>query len=223
MTNHFEFSQENLKIGLASVLIAFTLFGGIYTVYAVGQTLTVTILSTLTFTVSTNNFGSLTPGTPLFATTTLSVTTNNAPGWNVTFSGDEVTDTVQTCDLDTDTTVEITDKDPQWIPAAATTTAGNAVTITSGDDVLGFRVMTASGSVPFRASTWWGGTDGYPGSSLWAGVASSTVARRIGNAGAGSYQAAAHLNTVIYYLDVPTTQQTGAYSCLLTYTATANP
>ena len=60
-------------------------------------------------------------------------------------------------------------------------------------------------------------------SQLWAGIASSTNAGRIGNAGAGSYSASDHLNTVQYYLDVANTQPTGAYTGNLTYTATVNP
>jgi len=115
----------------------------------------------------------------------------------------------------------------EWVAGAATTTAGNALRIGSfanSGDVLAFRVMTASGSTPFRAATWWGSTDDYADSAttLWAGISSSTVSRQIGNASAGSYSASAHLNTVLYYLDVPSSQQTGAYSCPLTFTATAN-
>ena len=97
--------------------------------------------ASLTFTVSTDNFPTLTPGTPVQATTTLNVNTNNTTGWNVTLSGDNVTLTAQT--LNNGASVEITDKDPQWtmLAATATTTAGNAVAVTNGDDVLAFRVM----------------------------------------------------------------------------------
>lgn len=178
--------------------------------------------ASLTFVVSTDVFPNITPGAPVFATSTLSVNTGNAAGWNVTLSGDDVAAGGGTCDLDTDASVNITDLTPQWINPAATTTAGNAATIASGDDVLGFRVMTASGTVSFRASSWWGSTDGYPGSSLWAGIASSTVSRKIGNSSVSCSGANCALNTVLYYLDVPTTQKTGAYGCPLTFTATMN-
>ena len=84
-------------------------------------------------------------------------------------------------------------------------------------------MMSASGSVPFRSTAWWGTSDAmFNGSQLWAGIASSTNASRIGNAGAGSYSVSAHLNTVQYYLDVSSGQQTGDYEAPLTYTATAN-
>ena len=112
------------------------------------------------------------------------------------------------------------------LAATATTTAGNAVAVTSGDDVLAFRVMSASStnSVAFLSTNWWGTSDVmFNASQLWAGIASSTNVGRIGNAGAGSYSATDHLNTVQYYLDVPNTQQGATYTGGLTYTAVVNP
>ncbi|MBI2100861.1 MAG: hypothetical protein HYT47_02475 [Candidatus Vogelbacteria bacterium] len=174
-----------LKQWVVAFLITTAIFvmGYGHYAYSEAEILTVTVSTTLSFSASTDNFGSLSAGTAKFATTTLNVNTNN--------------------------------------------TAGNAVRISALDnsgDVLAFRVMTASGSVPFRAATWWGSADNYADSvsTLWAGVASSTIQRQVGNAGTGSYSASDHLNTVLYYLDVPATQQSGAYSCPLTFTATAN-
>lgn len=224
------YSNENLQLFVASVLLASIFSSLFYVRYAYGEaeTLTVTVQSSLTFSASSDNFGNITPGTAKFATTTLSVNTNNTAGWNIVLSGDDVTipGDNTACDLDSDASVGIIDG-LQWVAAAATTTTSNAVRIgslTNSGDVLAFRVMTASGTVPFRAASWWGSADTYVdnASTLWAGVSSSTVSRQIGNAGAGSYSASEHLSTVLYYLDVPSSQQTGAYSCPLTYTATAN-
>lgn len=210
---------------VASWLIAMMLFSG-YAAYAATQTptLSVAVSASLAFTVSTDQFSALSPGTPVQATSTLSVTTNNTSGWNVTLSGNNVTLTAQTMNDGAGT--EITDQDPQWIiaAAAATTTAGNAVAITNGSDALAFRVMSASGTVAFRSTAWWGTSDAmFNAGQLWAGIASSTNASRIGNAGTGSYQAGVNLNTVQYYLDVPATQKTATYTGPLLYTATANP
>lgn len=180
--------------------------------------------ASLTFVVSTNVFPSLTPGSPIFATTTLSVDTNNSTGWNVTLSRDDANTTM---DLDTDATVNITDQ-TDWIPGSATTTAGNAVRISSfinSQKVLAFRTMTASGTVSFISTSWWGTTDAYTdsASTLWAGIASSTASNlKIGNSSISS-GGSAKLNTVLYYLDVPSTQKTGAYSGGITFTATMNP
>lgn len=219
---------SNLRAFISAIMVATVIFagGGAYYAYGTAVSLTVTVASSLTFTTSSDQFGTLTPGTYKIATTTLSVTTNNTPGWNVTLSGDDVAAGGGACDLDTDASVNITDQ-TQWINGAATTTAGNAVVRASLDnsgDVLAFRVMSASStnSVAFLATTWWGASDA-DGTAKWAGVASSTVARQIGNAGTGSYSVTAHLNTVQYYLNVAASQQQGAYTCPLTYTATANP
>ena len=214
---------------LSSFLIAAIIFvgGGASYVYAAAVTLTVTVAQTLTFSVSTDQFATLTPGTYKIATSTLSVTTNDVAGWNVTLSGDDVTipGGNTACDLDSDASVGITDQ-AQWVNGAATTTAGNAVVRASLDtsgQVLAFRVMSASSSNSgaFLATAWWGATDA-DGTALYAGIASSTVGRQIGNAGTGSYSATAHLNTVQYYLDVAGSQAQGAYSCPITYTATGN-
>lgn len=227
MSNILKAAKEDFSILLVSVALTTLIFSAFYAyyVYAAAVSLTVTVNSTLSFTTSTDVFPALTPGTSVAATTTLSVATNNAAGWNVTLSCDEKTTTVACGDLDTDTTVELPDPTIEWsiAAAAATTTAGNAAAITNGDNFLYFRMMSASGSVPFRSTAWWGTSDDwFNASQLWAGIASSTNARRIGNAGAGSYSASTHLNTVNYYLDVAASQQTGAYSIPLTYTATAN-
>lgn len=223
------------KIGdLHSFLVAFFIaavvfgFGGAaYNAYGVAVSLTVTVAQSLTFTTTTDQFGTLTPGTFKYATTTLSVTTNDTAGWNVTLSGDDVTipSGNTACDLDADATVGITDQ-AQWVSGAATTTAGNAVvraSLDSSGNVLAFRVMTASSTngTAFISTSWWGTSDA-DGTAKFAGIASSTVSRQIGNAGTGSYSATAHLNTVNYYLNVAGSQQQGAYTCPLTYTATGN-
>ncbi|MBI2100862.1 MAG: hypothetical protein HYT47_02480, partial [Candidatus Vogelbacteria bacterium] len=79
--------------------------------------------------------------------------------------------------------------------------------------------------VPFRAATWWGSADNYADSvsTLWAGIASSSAANlRIGNTNVSSGGVPV-LNTVLYYLKLPATQQSGNYSGELIFTATANP
>lgn len=225
MQKIFRSKIGDLHSFLAAFLIAAVMFvsGGAYYAYGAAVSLTVTIAQTLTFAVSTDQFGTLTPGTFKYATSTLSVTTNDTLGWNVTLSGDNKTTTQNNC---LNGSNSITDQ-LEWINGSATTTAGNAVVRTSLDNsqnVLAFRVMSASStnSVAFFATTWWGASD-VDGTARFAGVASSTVARQIGNAGSGSYSASAHLNTVIYYMNVAASQAQGAYTCPLTYTATGNP
>ena len=229
------FDYADLKSLLASCLIVSVIFS---TVIIAGQayaetdtvTLTVTVDKTITMTVSTDQFGTLTPATPKNATSTLSVTTNDTSGWVVALSGDNKNSQPQNnLQLTGATSTQITDQ-TEWVPGSATTTEGNAVIISSfanSGNVLAFRVMSASSTngTPFLATTWWGTADCFTANvaaCLWAGIASSTVSRTIGNAGSGSYSASTHVNTVQYYLNVATTQPSGAYSAGLTYTTTAN-
>ncbi len=188
--------------------------------YATKVCATTTAAASLTLIVSTDNFPPLTPGTAIFATSTVSVDTNNSTGWFVTLGRDDIDTTM---DLDTDASVNITDQ-TAWVPGAATTTAGNAVQISSfinSGDVLVFRAMIASGTPSFRASSWWGTTDAYIDSAttLWAGL--NSTAQKIGISSVSSGGSPA-LNTVLYYLDVPNTQKTGAYSGTITFTAVMN-
>jgi hypothetical protein len=190
--------------------------------------------TSLTFTITNQGFAStssnITPGIALMATSTLSVTTSNTSGWNVTLSGDNKSSTNNNLQRTGDTTVQIVDQ-TEWIPGAATTTTGNAVrvsSLTNAGNVLAYRVMTASSTngSAFIASSWWGLADNYitdSANTIYAGISSSTVSRQIGNAGTGSLSGSAHLNDVQYYLQTSATQKTGVYTAPLTYTATANP
>lgn len=215
---------EECKTFFSATFIALIVFGSVYTYDAYAQavvnTLTVTVAPAVTFTVSTASFGTLTPATPLFATSTLSVSTNATGGWNITLFGNNQGSGAASTTLYLSPTTYATNiaDGAEWIPAAATTSAGNAVAITSGDDFLYFRVMTASGSVPFRAATWWGTDDTPFTNARWAGIASSTVQRKIGSVSSGFSTTTTQLNTVQYYLDVPASQPQGLYTGDLTYT-----
>ena len=222
-------NEDTLRTFGGALLATLLLFSSlVYTVQAqaAAVTLTATVQTSLTFTISSNQFGNVTPGTVAWATTTLDVATNDTAGWTVTLSGDNKNSQPQNnFQLVGATSTQITDQ-TEWVPGAATTTAGNAVvqaSLNNSANVLAFRVMTASSSngTAFTASTWWGASDA-AGTAKFGGIASSTVSRTIGNAGTGSYSASNHLNTVLYYLNVASTQATGAYNAPLTYTAAGN-
>lgn len=220
------------SVSLAFLLVSF-LFFGFYAYHARGEavSLTVTVSSALTFTSSTDQFGTLTPGTFKIATTTLSVTTNANDGYNVTLYGDDQSTSDTVMDLTTSASTGITDQ-LEWIPGGgispATTTTGNAVVRASLDnstDVLAFRVYSST-TPAFYSTSWWGATN-LAAAAKWAGIASTTVQRRIGNVqskGGGNtvYSSSEQLITIAYYLNVAVTQASGSYSGGLTYTATAN-
>lgn len=229
----FKPAREEIRLLVISILIVSiaSIFSYAKYAYSEAVTLSVTISSSLTFSSSTDQFGTLTPGTFKIATTTLSVTTNNTDGYNITLSGDDQGPSDTVLDLSTDAAVGITDQ-TEWVPGGgvspATTTTGNGVLRASLDnsgDVLAFRVYSSS-TQAFYSSSWWGSND-LAANAKWAGISSSTIARRIGNVQAknGSnsvYNASEQLITVAYYLDVPASQQQGLYNGGLTYTATAN-
>lgn len=196
--------------------------------YAATVTLSVVVQTSLTFTSTTDNFTTINPGTPVYATTTLSVLTNDTNGYNITLSGDwKSSASGQNLQLFTGGATTTIPDQTEWVPNAATTSPGNATTttnFTNSGNVLAFRVMSASSTngAGFLSTAWWGTADYSASNSFWAGISSSTVARRIGNAGAGTYSSVAHLNSVQYYLNVSASQQTGTYNAPITYTATGN-
>ena len=235
MLTYSKTTKEDLNLLLSSVLIISLIFSSFYIAYVAfaetdGASLTATVSSTISATVSTDTFPSITAGgAVVFATSTLNVNTNNTSGWNVTLYGDDQATGNTVMDNDSDAAVGITDQ-TQWTAGAATTSVGTAVQIGSFDnsgDVLAFRVMSASSTngTPFLATTWWGTEDSYADNAncLWAGIASTTDVTQIGNAGTGSYSASDHLNTVLYHLEVASTQQGGDYAGDLTYTTVVNP
>ena len=227
------FGTPDKHDALRALAITGTLFASVFivaTAYASTVTLSVVVQTYFQLTTTTDNFTTITQGTVVFATTTLIANTNDAAGWNVTLSGDwKSSASGQNLQLFADGATSTIPDQVEWVDGSGTTTAGTAVRINSfanSQNVLAFRVMTASSTngAGFLATTWWGTADNYIDSAntLWAGIASSTVARKIGNAGAGTYSATAHINTVLYYLKVANTQKTGTYNAPITYTGTGN-
>ena len=229
--------KKDLDLFLPSILIASFVFSGFYVAYVVyaetdAAALTATVSVTLSATVSTDTFPGITAGgAAVFATSTLNVNTNNTSGWNVTLYGNSQGPSDTVMDHNDDASIGITDQ-TEWVAASATSTHTGATSVQIGSfgnsgDVLAFRVMTASSTngAVFISTDWWGATDEYVDSAtcLWAGIASSTNVTQIGNAGTGSYSASDHLNTVLYHLEVVSTQQGGDYAGDLTYTTVVNP
>jgi hypothetical protein len=215
---------EECRTILSAVCIALLSFVGTYSydVFAANpevETLTVTIEESVTFTVDTNSFGTLTPGVYKIATSTTNVSTNSA-AWNMTLYGNNQGSGVSSTTLYHTTlgyATGIPDWPEWWASTVSTSTASvyPGVALASLGTNLAFRVMTASGSPIFWAPSWWGTDDGLT-NARWAGIPSSTVQQKIGAVNA--YTVANTINTVRYYLDVPSTQTGGAYTGDLTYT-----
>lgn len=178
-------------------------------------TLTVTVAAaiTLTLPVTTIAFPTVTPGTPVATSSTSTIATNNATGFNFTLSR---SDDNATMDLTTDAAVDIPDM-TEWVPAAATTSAGTAASF-GATTSLAFRVPITGTTTCLQAATWWG----VDASALYAGIPTSSAAsKKI--ADCSIYQSGNSSLPIWYKLDVPSTQKTGSYDGTVTYTITTNP
>lgn len=187
--------------------------------------LNVTIASTLTFNMdaTTKGFGSLTAGTPVQATSALWITTNNAIGHNTTINRASTTATLSSGSQ----TISDNPNNNNWTAPVATSTAGPSAVWTNGTTKgLGFRVVSSGTDIGSGASTtcgaaptWWGATD--DGAAQFSGVSTSTSAQKIANC--NEFLPAGGGQTVVYKLDVTSTQAAGVYtSSPITYTVLVN-
>ncbi|MCH7759098.1 hypothetical protein IID20_01955 [Patescibacteria group bacterium] len=165
----------------------------------------------LTFSIDLSNvdLGNVTPGSPVTATNTLTVTTNNATGFNIKIKRD---DSDTTMDLDSDATVNFPDR-LSWDPAGD----GNASIWLASDREFGFRVRQTGTDEDNYNATWWGSDDTDANAKL-AGFPniSKTIVNRITNP-LGETD-----SVVIYKLDSLNSQRTGIYSGSITYSAIVN-
>ncbi|MCX8016142.1 MAG: hypothetical protein N2692_02470 [Patescibacteria group bacterium] len=168
------------------------------------QTIQVTVTTTLTFSLATNTvaLGVLTPGTPIIATTSCSVTTNSNSGWQLSAKRDDANSTL---DLDSNQTVDFPDE-TAWNGSNSTDTPGSN---------LSFRVyQTGTTPAGLYNSTYWGTNDSSP---KWAGFpASSQEIATI-----STYQSSEQTVVYGFRIDAPISQPSGVYSGTITLTALA--
>lgn len=168
------------------------------------QTISVTVTTTLTFNLATTTvpLGTLTPGTPIIATTSCSVQTNSSGGWQLSVKRDDANSTL---DLDSNPSIDFPD---------ATAWNGSNSSDTPGAN-LSFRVYQ-TGTTPsgLYNSSYWGTNDSSP---KWAGFPASSVAI----ASINTYQSSTQTVVYGFRIDAPATQASGAYSGSITLTALA--
>ncbi len=167
--------------------------------------------SSITFTTDspTESFGTVTPGNLYATSSILSAATTNTDGFNITIKRSNATDTMSSGSF------YIPDK-TDWVAPLSTTTAGNATASTTQLNTLQFRINLTGTDSPDYSSAWWGIND--TTNAVFAGI-SSTTQMIIDRSTAA---AATTTMKVLYYLDVPISQQSASYSGTLTYTITAN-
>ena len=169
--------------------------------------LTVNQVITLSLLGATLNLPALTPGTPVTATTSATVTTNAASGWQLDIARNSATSTIASG------TITFPDQTP-FTGANATTSAH----LQSSGQVLAFRAyQTGTSAGVYNTATW--GTDDTVPNALWAGIPTSTVVPVSTSSYTGSGQ------TIVYGVraDAPATQVATNYTGVITVTAIALP
>lgn len=199
--------EKDLKIFIAVftaglIMVGIFSFGPRVQADDKSQTINVTVTTTLTFNIATDTIalGTLTPGTPIIATTSCTVETNSGTGWQLSAKRNDANSTL---DLNTDESMDFPD---------ATAWNGSNSTETPGAN-LSFRVyQTGTTPAGLYSATYWGTNDSSP---KWAGFPSASVAI----ASLNSYQTGTQTVVYGFRIDAPSTQASGAYSGSITLTA----
>jgi hypothetical protein len=159
---------------------------------------------------TTEGFGTVTPGTVAATSSILTVRTDNSTGFFVAVRRSDATGTMSSGGT------YIPDK-TAWVPGANTSLAGNATASTTEPLTLQFRVRQTGTDGANYSSAWWGTAD-TTASALFAGfpVSNQNIIDRSSSA------VSTTTAYVLYNLNVPTTQKTGAYSGDVIYTVTTN-
>lgn len=175
-------------------------------------TLSTTVAQTISIDVdsATKSLGTLTPGTPVSAATTCTVTSNAESGYDLKVKRDDADTTMDKTD---EATTNITDK-TAWDPTA-NAGAGNAATW-SGTG-LGFGVYASTAT---KSATWWGtGAACHDVNNKYAGFPDAYALIMDHD----TYSDVSTTIGVCYRLDVPSTQKSGSYNGTVTYQAVSKP
>jgi hypothetical protein len=171
------------------------------------QTISLTVNQTITLTLSTSTLGlgSLTPGSPVSATSSATVATNAATGWNLKVNR------LSSTSSPTIASGTIT------FPDAASWNGANNATTTPGA-TLSFKVANTGTDAGLYSSTFWGASD-VDGTAKYAGfpTSSQTVATT------STYSGVSQTVVLRVRADSPATQQATNYTGSITITAITNP
>ena len=200
-------SMMALSLSVTSSVFAATATDGVNLSVTVGETMTLSCGAD----VDIDGGTSVVPGTPISNSTTCTVTTNDAEGYNLSVADDRgASNALYHATLSGTADGQVTDK-TAWDP----TGSGNALAW-SGDG-LGFGVLSSEAT---KNTTWWGTGDTCDDTDqLYAGLPSvdTNIMEHT------SYANLATDTTVCYRINVPSTQIAGEYTGAVTYTATGRP
>jgi hypothetical protein len=169
--------------------------------------LSVTVAETISLDCGADvDLGTLTPGTPVSASSVCTTATNANGGYDVSVKRDDADTTM---DHSADASTNITDK-----TAWNRTTPNAAVYASSG---LAFSVFASTAT---KNTTWWGtGTSCHDASNLYAGfpTAYTNIMEH------ATYSSGSTTTSICYRVDVPATQKSGSYTGSVTYQVTSKP
>lgn len=177
-----------------------------------GVTLTTNVQQSITLTMGTSTLalGSLTPGSPIFATTSATVASNGSTGITLQANRNSATSTL----VHSDTTTAFPDA-TAWNSGSSNATTTNLVGAN-----LHFKVANTGTDAGLYSASFWGPNDTDGGSNAKYAGFPSTSATIASNA---SYVGSNQVVVVRARMDAPGTQKSGAYSGGTTFTAFANP
>lgn len=163
---------------------------------------------TLTMGTSTLSIGSLTPGAPVFTTTSATVATNNATGHTLQANRNSVTSTMVHSDAVT------------TFPDYTAWNGSNSTTTNILGANLHFKVAFTGTNSGLYSSAFWGpnDTDG-ASNAAYAGFPSTSQTI----ASTSTFNSNNQVAVIRVRADAPATQKSGAYSGGTTFTAFGNP
>ncbi len=210
-------SNEAVVVSVFGLFLALALFAGHVSIISVAaaqtststnQTINLTVNQTITLTLSSSSLtlASLTPGVPVSATSSVSVSTNSASGWVLKLNRVSAPSTLSSSSITF----------PDY-------TAWNGSNSTTTDNIganFHFRVMQTGTAAGLYSSTFWGtsDTDGAAGAK-YAGT--PTTAQTV--ASTSTYGGTAQVVVLKVRADAPATQQATNYTGQITITAITNP
>ncbi|MGC9610983.1 MAG: hypothetical protein ABSE68_02070 [Minisyncoccia bacterium] len=168
------------------------------------QTINLTVNQTITLTLSTStvSLGSLTPGSAVSATSSATVATNSANGWNLKVNRNSATSTLAS------STITFPDA-TAWNGSNGTTSPGAT---------LAFKVANTGTDAALYSSTNWGASD-TDGVAKYAGFPTSAT----NVVSTSSYIGTSQVVMLKIRADAPATQQATSYTGTVTITAITNP
>jgi hypothetical protein len=174
------------------------------------ETINLTVNQVITLTTSsTINLPNLTPGTPVYATTSAVVTTNAAAGWQLDINRAAASST---------SIASGTITFPDALPTFSGSNATSAANLSSAGQELSFRGYASGTSAGIYSTSTWG-TDDQTANALWGGIPTSTIVTM----STSSYTGTAQTVEFGIRANAPATQQATTYTGVITITAIALP